>query len=166
MKVIYRQQWGARPPKNRTILDPAAVTHLVVHYSGSDSDEEASHSRCEDRVRGIQTYHMDTKGWSDIAYNWVVCKHGFIYRGRGWPVMSAATFGHNDHTVAVCFLGNDSKNRADVTPEAKAAIRSIYEFVKKRTPKDIRGGGHRDFVNTECPGDELYAFVKTLKKEE
>lgn len=166
MKVIYRKEWGARAPKNRTLLSPSAITDLVIHYSGSNADQEPLHKNCAARVRGIQRFHMDSRGWSDIAYNWLVCRHGYIFRGRGWAVMSAATLGHNDHTVAVCFLGGDAKGKADVPEAAKDAIREIYKFCKERTPRDIDAKGHRDFVPTSCPGDELYAFLKTLKPED
>ena len=165
MKVVSRKQWGARPPKQRTLLAVSAVDALVVHYSASNADEQALHENCAGRVRAIQTYHMDGQDWSDIAYNWLVCKHGSIFRGRGWPVMPAATYGHNRHTVAICFLGNDTKGRADVTKEAERAIREVYAFVKARTPQDIGATGHRDFVATSCPGDELYAFVESLDRE-
>lgn len=166
MKVIYRSRWGARPPRARTPLPASAVDALVIHYSASGADEQADHRNCAARVRGIQRYHMDTQGWADIAYNWLVCRHGHIFQGRGWGVRSAATGEANSHTVAVCFLGNDTPGRADVTPEAKAAIREVYEFVKRRTPRRIVARGHRDYMATSCPGDELYRFLKTLRPEE
>jgi hypothetical protein len=165
MKVVYRKAWGARPPKQVTRLAPASVLHLACHYSASGADEQDKHANCACRVRSIQNYHMDTQGWSDIAYNWLYCRHGAIFRGRGWGVRSAATGPANGYTVAACFLGNDDKGRADLTPEAKEALRSIFQFVKLHTPHDVDAKGHRDFMATSCPGDELYAFLKTLKGE-
>ena len=79
--------------------------------------------------------------------------------------MSAATLGHNDHTYAACFLGDDTSGRADFTPAAKQALREIYAFVEAKTPKDIKAKGHRDFGATSCPGDEIFAFLKMLKPE-
>jgi hypothetical protein len=171
MEVIYRVEWGARPATEKTRLLPDAVKHLVIHYSAADADEQANHANCAARVRAIQNFHMSpspsdpTKPWSDIAYNWLVCKHGYIFRGRGWGYRSAATGTANSFTVACCFLGDDTKGRADVTPEAKQAIRSVYAYVKKWTPRKVTAKGHRDFMATSCPGDELYAFLKTLKPE-
>jgi hypothetical protein len=165
MKVVYRSQWGARPPIAKTPLSPAAIDALVGHYSAFDGDEQKLHRNCPGRVRAIQNFHMDTRGWSDIAYNWLFCIHGVIFQGRGWGIRSAATGDANSHTVAACFLGNDSAGQQDLTPEAKDAFRSIYEFVKKRTPQDITCKGHRDFMATSCPGDELYRFLRTLRRE-
>ena len=35
------------------------------------------------RVRGTQNYHMDSLGWSDIGYNYLIGDDGRIYEGRG-----------------------------------------------------------------------------------
>lgn len=160
--LVTRKQWGARPPTQRTSLSPDAVEYLVVHYSASNSDEQADHANCAARVRGIQNYHMDTQGWNDIAYNWVVCKHGYIFRGRGWRVRSAATGPANGFTVACCFLGDDTAGSDDVTDSGRAAIEEVHAFVKRNAPnlKDVRG--HRDFMSTSCPGDQLYAWIQSL----
>ena len=66
MKLVSRKQWGARPPKAVSPLRP--TRGVVVHYSASDADEQSRHKNCALRVRAIQRYHMETRGWNDIAY--------------------------------------------------------------------------------------------------
>lgn len=162
MEVVTRKEWGARRPKTTTSLLPEDVDFLVVHYSAADADEQALHRNCAERVRGIQNYHMDHNGWNDIAYNWLVCKHGYIFRGRGWRVMSAATLGANGFTVAVCFLGDDTAGRDDVTAGGRDAILEVWEFVQ-RNGENVEGvRGHRDFTATSCPGDQLYRYAHSL----
>ncbi|MFB7411448.1 hypothetical protein ACFCZ2_30140 [Streptomyces sp. NPDC056202] len=66
---------------------------------------EPSHADCAAQVRGIQAFHMDSNGWSDIAYSHLACVHGYLFQGRGenvrapgqsvewwsrWPAMAAA----------------------------------------------------------------------------
>lgn len=162
---VYRKAWGARPPRDKTPLPRENIKAFVLHYSAANSDEQADHKDCARRVRGIQNFHMDTRGWDDIAYSWCVCRHGYIFQGRGISNRSAATGEANGYTVACCFLGDDTKGKADVTPEAKAAIKDVYRFVKEYTPKKVAAKGHRDYMATSCPGDELYAFVQTLEPE-
>lgn len=162
--LVYRAQWGARPPKAVVQLPVEQISTLVVHYTASNADEQANHANCAARVRGVQNYHMDTQEWSDIAYNWLFCKHGYIFKGRGWGVRSAATGIANSFTQAACFLGDDTKNRADLTPEAKAALREIHRFMAQRVDRLKPVRGHRDFMSTSCPGDELYAYLKTLNR--
>lgn len=168
--LVTRKAWGALPSKAISPQRPEAVRFLVVHYSAMDADEQAAHRNCAGRVRGIQRYHMTSdqltpSGASDIGYSWLVCKHGYVFKGRGWRRLPAATGGANSYTVAVCFLGNDTVNRDDVTNEGRAAIRQVLAFVRRNAPNFEGVRGHRDFGATACPGDELYRFVQRLNAE-
>jgi N-acetylmuramoyl-L-alanine amidase len=163
--LVYRRTWGARSPVCKTPLKRSEVRGLAVHYSASNADEQADHANCASRVRGIQNYHMDAKGWCDIAYNFVVCKHGSIYQGRGWYNRSAAqgTNSGNDGYIAVCFLGDDTAGRDDVTDAGRAAFKRVFARYKVwyvGRPREIRP--HSDFTSTQCPGNELRAFIQGL----
>jgi hypothetical protein len=91
MRLVTRQQWGARPPRSIVPLPGSAIDTTVFHYSGADADEQADHAKCAGRVRGIQRFHMDTRGWLDIAYSFLVCVHGYVFAARGYGVRTAAT---------------------------------------------------------------------------
>ena len=170
-QFVNRGQWRARRAKEITPIEARAVRFLVVHYTAMNADEQALHRNCASRVRGIQRYHMESDqlapgGAADIGYNWLFCKHGYVFQGRGWKRRSAATGRANDFTLAACFLGNDTKGRADVTPEAKRALRRILEFLlPPRCPRLSGVRGHRDYSATACPGNELYAYAKELDRE-
>ena len=77
------------------------------------------------------------KGWLDIAYNHVFCRHGYVFVGRGFGVRSAAngTAESNDAYFAVCFLGDDSVGRADVTPAARRALTDLIAKYRRRYPR-------------------------------
>jgi hypothetical protein len=162
MDIIRRNQWGARKPRDRTSLSRRDVDELVVHYSAMDAERRKRHSECARVVKGIQTFHMDTRVWADIAYNWLFCNHGHVFEGRGWSVMSAATLHHNDHTQSICFLGGDAVKRDDVTEKGRVAgVWLVRQFFSEFGKKGKRVVGHRDHGATECPGEELYAWIKT-----
>jgi hypothetical protein len=158
MKMYSRQEWGARPPKETTPLPWEKIDALVIHYSAAFTDEFPDYVQ---RVKGIQNYHMDTQGWNDIAYNYLVARNGDIFTGRGWEVMSAATLHNNDHTQAICFLGADKAGRDDVTDNGRRSISQLIFAAEALAKKKFKITGHRDWVSTDCPGDELYAFVQT-----
>jgi len=164
-RIVTRKQWGAVAPKNVTRIEP--VGGLAVHYSAMNADEQARHANCGARVLGIQRYHMQTKGWADIAYSFIVCKHGYIFACRGWGVRSAAqgtNFG-NDHFHAVCFLGDDTPNRDDITALGRRALTAVlFESLQRYPAADILKP-HSDFTQTSCPGDEIRAFLVTLRKQ-
>lgn len=154
---VTRAQWGARPPRSR---QPQSFTGIRVHYSGSGADELADHRNCGLRVKGIQNYHMDGQKWADLAYGFLTCRHGVVFEGRGWDVRTAAngTNSCNDCCTAVCFLGDDTAGRDDVTNPGRAALAWVIREAIRRGMKQV--GGHRDCLATTCPGDEIYNWVK------
>ena len=104
---------------------------------------------------------MEENGWLDIAYNHVFCRHGFVFVGRGFGVRSAAngTKQANDHYFAICFLGDDSVGRADVTPDARRALQQLIAEYRRRYLEGPRRAAPLDFFATQCPGDELRALI-------
>jgi len=99
---------------------------------------------------------MDAKGWSDIAYSWLVDKNGTIYEGRGWGISGAHTVGYNSTAHAVCYIGNSSANAAP--PVAKAAINAVIDEHNRRYGKGyVRP--HNAVNSTACPGTDLTSWV-------
>jgi hypothetical protein len=159
---VSRSAWGARPPRSAPVaLLPSAVDTIVFHYTAALADTRDTHAECAVRVRGVQAFHQEGRGWNDIAYNYLVCKHGYIFEGRGLDVKSAATGDDNSHTLAVCFLGADKADRDDVTAAGRAAMVEITRWIRQRRPAAILYRGHRDFMSTSCPGQEIYSYIRS-----
>jgi len=160
MQLVTRAQWGARPPKNQTPLNRAVQHGTAVHYTASDADEQADHANCARRVRAIQDFHMDGRGWADIAYSYLACKHGFVYEGRGTGVRTAANGTDTGNTAyhAVCFLGDDTAGRDDVTDAGRVAIRQAVEHCNRWAGVSAFRP-HSWFKATACPGDQLRAWL-------
>jgi hypothetical protein len=159
-RYISRRDWNARPPKQPpVVLLPSAVDTIVFHYTAALADTRDSHAECAVRVRGVQAFHQEGRGWNDIAYNYLVCRHGYVFEGRGIDAKSAATGNDNDHTVAICFLGADRHGRDDVTTAGRAAFVQIVRWIRSRRPAARYIRGHRDYMPTTCPGDEIYNYV-------
>lgn len=165
MNLVTRSAWGAKP---FTCSNPLPkIDTVVVHYTAANSDEQADHANCAGRVRAIQRFHMSpsasdpSKPWCDIAYNFLVCKHGFVFEGRGWARKSGATGAANSHSIAVCFLGDDTKDRDDVTDAGRKALGEWIRAARAKLNPRAAVKGHRDFMATACPGDELYAWIQS-----
>ncbi|WP_395106600.1 N-acetylmuramoyl-L-alanine amidase [Actinomadura sp. SCN-SB] len=147
LDIITRKEWGARSPKSKTSTSWSKRTEVVVHYSEGPPSQTP---------RQIQNFHMDSRGWSDIGYNFLVDTKGRIYEGRGWLVIGAHATGHNTSGIGVCMIGRDG----DATDAAKRAIRWLYDEACRRAGRTLAKRGHRDVGSTACPGAELYAWVK------
>ncbi|XP_015605015.1 uncharacterized protein LOC107272405 [Cephus cinctus] len=158
--IIKRSEWGAREPSERIgNLAQNPVPYVVIHHSASDVC--TSQAICQSRVRSFQNYHMDTKHWGDIGYNFLVGEDGNIYEGRGWNKRGAHAVDYNSKSVGICFIGN-YKNRQPSNAAVKAAKNLIDHGVSQgyisQTYKLI---GHKQAASTECPGTQLYEIIKT-----
>lgn len=150
MDYVARSGWGARPAKSKVLLATGNIEGIFVHHSVTPTgpDEAAL-------VRNIQAFHMDTRGWNDIAYNWLVGQSGTIYEGRGWLVNGGHTEGWNFRSHAVCFIGNSD---SDVpTPQAERALSTVIAESVKRFGGFVKP--HSAVNQTGCPGKHLTAWV-------
>lgn len=161
MKLITRTEWGARAPTRRT---KAPMRGLCTgHWNGPrvtvGGQVTWDHSRCAALVRGIQSFHMNGRGWADIAYNFVVCIHGYIFEGRGIDVINAAngTNAANRNSHAVMWLTGQGNPFHE---EEKLGFRFCLQHVSKSVPVSPTNAlGHRDYRPTECPGNERYGWI-------
>ena len=157
MTLITRAQWGARAPTSTGNTISAHPLGVAVHYSDGNVGN-ATHDTCAGSVRSIQAYHIDSKGWADIAYNFLACQHGYLFEGRGLGKGSAAngTTQANLDYYAVCGLIGPADTP---TPQL---VDGIGEGVAlcRAAGADRKVIGHRDVFATSCPGDSLYALVQ------
>lgn len=157
MNLVPRAEWGARSPRSRSRID--GVLGMGIHWEGPPMGTPP-HEKCDDHVRGIQRFHMDTRGWGDIAYNFVVCPHGRVYEGRGWGWRSAAngTAYGNDHFHAACYLGGTDDPFTDA---AKDAFVEVVVEARRRYPDGKAVRPHSSFKATACPGDTIRGWLRT-----
>ena len=178
--VYSRSFWGAIAPT--CTYSYCNTTHMGVHHSASTSDFTASTlSQCAGNVKGIQTFHMFTNGWCDIGYNYLVCKHGDVFEGRGGgDNVKGAHDGKNCGSMGVCMLGyfHPSPNQQ---PTA-AMLDSLgdlgaWKFGQQNINPfgtSFYAGlgasmttvyGHRDVSATACPGDHVYSKLGQVKTD-
>jgi hypothetical protein len=158
---VSRAAWGGRRPRHRRPRITPLLGGVTIHYVGGERVAREDHADCAAQVRTIQDFHMDANGWSDIAYSYLVCVHGFVFEGRG-PWNRTAANGSdegNQNWYAVCGLVGGSPGAYDaVTPELLLAFRRAIAALR------INGGAgeginrHRDHKQTLCPG-QLAPYV-------
>jgi uncharacterized protein (TIGR03382 family) len=147
--VNSRSAWGAR--------SPAKVT---VHHTATPLPDSVSP---EARVRQIQNYHIDTRGWCDIGYHFLVDWNGEMWQGRNETVIGAHVANNNTNNVGISFMGTYSS-----TPASNAqldACAGLLGWLNDNygiplTRSYIKG--HRQYASTSCPGDRLYGQLDDL----
>ena len=118
-------------------------------------------------IRGIYAYHTQSKGWSDIGYNFLVDRFGRIWEGRyggvDRPVVGAHTLGYNDYAFAMSAIGNyEIAQPSDAMVQAYGALfawkLSLHGVDASSTRQRVGPdtfqaiNGHRDAGQTACPG--------------
>lgn len=163
MKFVSRAQWGALPPKYplRWIDSTRGVK---VHYEGEPVSTGllADHRACLQEIRDVQKAHLadPTQGWSDLAYNAMVCPHGYVLEGRGVHYETGAngTQPLNLEHYAVCGMVGNS-GLVQPTTDMLGGIRDAIQWLRTQGSAGPEIRGHRDGYPTDCPGDVLYAWV-------
>lgn len=180
--VISADQWGARPPRNSP-FSRTTPRYVVIHHTATPNPpadlSESTLEGSKSFARTIQGWHMDNNGWSDSGHNFLNTTTGVVLEGRhgslsavkqGQCIQSA----HAAQDPGKLAGGNQSpgiENEGTFTsnPMSKAQWDSLVELCASLCsscsipPANIRG--HRDFSNTECPGDWLYGQLGKLRKE-
>lgn len=148
MRIIDRNEWGARTAREERGTSWSSREGFAVHHSGANPNQS---------VQEIQNFHMDTRGWWDIGYNFLVRPNGDIYEGRGWLGVGAHAHGHNTAFIGVCVIGNYEDTRPSAA--AKASLAYLYQEARRIKGGKLRVATHRQLDATACPGDELHAWV-------
>jgi hypothetical protein len=140
---------------------------MAVHYTDTAS---ASPDR---QMRSIQHYHMDTRGWCDIGYHFLVGIDGRIFEGRPVELLGAHVSGNNTGNIGVSFIGcfhstgcasMGPTTPPDVMLDAGGRLLGTLSRLYGITLDRSSVKGHRDHTgaSTDCPGDHLYARIDQL----
>lgn len=112
-------------------------------------------------VRNIQDYHVQTKRWFDIGYNFMIGRDGSVFVGRGWLYQGAHSRDYNRGSICIAFIGNFN-NEIPSYESLIAAQRLIERGVELgRLDKNCRVYGHCQVILTESPGIHLYEAIQT-----
>jgi hypothetical protein len=106
------------------------VRGAVVHHTAG---ENPSPARVATAIRGVYAYHVNSRGWCDIAYNFVVDPYGQIWEGRSGGIDRAVIGGHttgfNTGTVGVVALGQFHSGAPNAATAGSAMVEGIARVV-------------------------------------
>lgn len=174
--IRTRAQWGADESLRGPDLTYARVDGAFVHHTVSANAYEPGEVPA--MIRGIYRYHVRSRGWNDIGYNFLIDRFGRIWEGRHGgvdrAVQGAHTAGYNDDAFGAAALGTYTSKSAE--PRLVEAFQNLIAWkfrvhgVDPRKPVNYDGekwpavAGHRDAASTVCPGDGLYRALPTIRR--
>ncbi|WP_394436310.1 peptidoglycan recognition protein family protein [Streptomyces sp. SGAir0957] len=161
MKLVTRAALGWPASAAPT---QATTKGVKVHYEGTNVSTKllADHDACLALWKSIRNAHLANKveNYSDVAYNYAACPHGYLLEGRGLGKRTGANGNqalNQAHYAILGLLG--STGLTEPNDPMLTAIRDGIDHMRKHGAGDeIKG--HRDGYATACPGEPLYAWVK------
>ncbi|XP_058977456.1 peptidoglycan-recognition protein LE-like [Musca domestica] len=158
-QIIPRARWLAMDPINEySPIDVPTDLVIISHTATSDSTEQAKNIGI---IRDIQTFHIETRGWDDIGYNFLIGCDGNVYEGRGWGVEGAHTFSYNRYSIGISFVGTFMYKLPP--PRALTACKNLLKrgVDEGHLTPNFKLMAHRQFMSTASPGGKLYEELKT-----
>lgn len=186
--IVTRAGWKANESwREKGFGYTTTVKSAFVHHTAASNNYTCA--QAPSVIRGIYQYHVQSLGWRDIGYNFLVDKCGTIYEGRAGgvakAVLGAHTYGFNSNTTGIAVLGSYGS-----TAPPKAAVDGVSKLVAWKlglhglnpvgsvtltsgggkypagTKVNMKAvAGHRDGFATECPGAQLYKSLGTVRSQ-
>ncbi|MEU9078372.1 peptidoglycan recognition protein [Kitasatospora sp. NPDC048538] len=186
--IVTRAGWGADESiRESGFVYTGTVKVAFVHHTATSTDYACSDA--PGIIRSIYAYHVQSNGWRDIGYNFLVDRCGTIYEGRAGgvdqPVLGAHTLGFNTNSSGIAAIGTygsttppqalqdglakisawklglTGQTAGDTNQLTSGSDASLYP---KGTVVDFNTvSGHRDGFATECPGNALYAKLPDIR---
>jgi hypothetical protein len=168
-----RSAWGAR---SSSCDSNPSKTKVTVHHTVSPLNEGGTRAEFTSELRGIQAFHMDSRGYCDVGYHFLVTSDGTVWEGRNASSLGAHTGGQNTNNLGISFIGcfhptADCNGLGSTTPP-QAMIDGAGAFLGRASRHygiTLSFGstffGHRDNPgqSTSCPGDLLHDRLDDLE---
>jgi MYXO-CTERM domain-containing protein len=164
-----RSAWGARPTECSSLNQ--TKSKISIHHTASPSTPAPDY---ETRLRGIQAYHMDTRGWCDVGYHFLVTADGRAWEAREARYLGAHVGGNNTNNLGIslvgCFQDHGCNDWQPFTPpqpmlDVTAALvgENAQHYGITISPDTVMGHRDNPGQTTSCPGDNLHALLDDIR---
>lgn len=164
--AVSPRAWGATIDYDTKTWRPWNPDKYVLHYGGDAvRGADDGPGREQAVLRAWEHYHVNSKGWQGIAYNYAIGQSGTLYRLRG-ENRSGATSGdyepdgipENHEARAVVFI------LGGVQEPSEAAL-DTFRQMWAADPMPVIGHRQASTTGTLCPGTHLMRFIQGKEYE-
>lgn len=147
------------------------VKYVMVHCSATRDDWMQGQSVQAKRDE-IRRWHVDQRGWKDIAYAKVIDRDGAVADGRDlnkdgnvYDDVGAGAKGWNSNAIHLCLLGGLGSTASDefsknYTNAQDRVLRYEIDQVFKWLGREVEVIGHNDVAAKACPGFDAKRWWK------
>lgn len=137
------------------MLLQSSIERIVIHHIG-DPPRDVS-------AEEVHVWHKN-QGWSGIGYHYLIRRDGTVERGRPEEYIGSHAYGFNTGSIGINFAGN--MEVMSLTSEQRECGAMLLADICCRhglTPDANTVVGHRDLMATDCPGENLYSELQTIR---
>lgn len=159
--IISREEWGAVPPSGSEIAhNPYRMT---LHHTAMQRVQTLQEGF--DEMQFIQDFHMNTRGWKDIAYHYCVDDSGRIYEGVPDSIVGTHVAGANTGNIGVAMLGYfGTESPPSLMIQALIDLYSYLASYYQINPDSLLG--HREYNSTtSCPGNAGFVELEEIRNQ-
>lgn len=153
--MLCREAWRARPalPGGR----PHTITRMTLHHSAVALPDN---HKILDRLQQHQRYHMDDKGWIDIAYHVAVDHKGNIFQLRDTAI-AGDTATDYDTTGHFLVLAEGNFDEEPVSEAQLSGTALVFAWAAQQFGLTVNTlASHSEVASgTSCPGKNLEAHM-------
>lgn len=158
---LPRTAWNARTPKaGPGSLTVSRVEGAALHWPGMGARRLLQLADVASALRGWQNYHMDDRGWSDIAYQVAVDQAGRAWTLRGLRTQSGANGDTdvNERYGAILLIVGTGEHP---TPAMISTTREVIRDFRSMYPNGTAIRPHSAVRPdpTDCPGDLVRELI-------
>lgn len=162
------------------------VQKIIIHHSVNKPSADYAAV-----VRGMYFNHAVVLGWGDIGYNFLIDSNGVVYEGRygGDGVVGGHVYNdqkyinYNCGSIGIALIGDfhpREENNFQAGTPTTAALESLAKLIAEKSQlhgiQPTGSGtfidvnipnivGHRDVDATDCPGDNLYVKLDSIRTD-
>lgn len=146
---------GAAPPPNAStfkLLDTVRpIDEIIWHCTATPEGKDYT-------IADIRAWHK-ARGFTDVGYQFVVARDGWILLGRPIGQVGAHVSGHNKGTIGCSYIGGvsaDGKTAKDTrTPAQISSMLWLTALLLRKFTRITKVTGHNQYANKACPSFDV-----------
>lgn len=166
--IKSRAAWDARP--SRGCSANSSKSKIAIHHTVTGRTLNGSYTR---QLRQIQSFHMDSRGYCDVGYHFLITADGSRWEARPIGYLGAHVGGVNTGNVGIslvgCFHPSGCGGMGGTTPPeailngAARVVRTVARhYGIAMDSSHVKG--HRQWASgTACPGDNVVGKLGSIR---
>lgn len=166
-------EWGGRAPAGSIPIINSPANKIIVHHTVYPNSTDYSVAQAYAHARSVQNLHIDSNGWSDTGYNFIISRGGYATEGRGGSLsrleggtsfpQGAHTVGQNSQAIGVALEGTYSSG-ASIPGDQWGALAIVCAYIaNKYGIASSQMFGHQNYASTACPGGSMQSRLPELR---